>query len=127
MVLISAKNGDLAGVKKAISGGADINAISNALLQASFEGHYEIAKLLIEKGANVNITDDRQGITVLMYAVAGRNIEIIKLLLKHGANVNDKNNEGKTALDIAMAFSSPNRTEIIRILKAAGARIGRGN
>ncbi|KAJ5123791.1 Pfs NACHT and ankyrin domain protein [Penicillium atrosanguineum] len=51
-------NGLLAPAGALISKGADVNTqggrYGNALQAASFEGHQEIAKLLLDKGANVN-------------------------------------------------------------------------
>lgn len=54
----------------------------------------KIAKLLLEKGVNVDL-QDVDGRTPLMNTKD--NIEIVKLLLKYGANVDIKDKDGRTA------------------------------
>ena len=63
---------------------------SSALLNAIKEEQWEIAKLLITFGANVNFNNqiDTDNQTVLQLAVNKKNHEIVKLLLDHGADVN---------------------------------------
>lgn len=56
------------------------------------------------------------GMTALMLA---DNIEVVKLLLAKGADVNAKNKSGRAAL---MYASEKGYTEIVKILKAAGAK-----
>jgi len=46
----------------------------------------EFAKKLIHRGVDVNIRD-RNGKTVLMYALKNINFELVKILIKRGANV----------------------------------------
>ncbi len=57
---------------------------ATALMWASLEGHPEIAKLLIEEGADVNVQND-DGATALMAASQEGHKEIAKLLRKAGA------------------------------------------
>ena len=52
---------------------------------ASYGGHLDVAQLLLENGANINLQDDR-GKTPLVAAYGGNdNLEAMRLLLKHGA------------------------------------------
>ena len=51
---------------------------------ASFEGHTEIAKILIENGADVNAKNNI-GETALMWASEREYAEIVKLLKNAGA------------------------------------------
>ena len=46
-------------------------------------------------------------------------VEIVQLLIENGTNLNVKNNDGKTAMNIA---KTNKRKEIFKILKKAGAK-----
>ena len=59
-----------------------------------------IAKLLLEKGANVN-SIDRWGNNPLWRAVFKRNVEMVRLLMSYGANPNNINKAGKSPLNFA--------------------------
>jgi ankyrin repeat protein len=69
---------------------------------ATQEGHTEIAKLLIEKGAGVNAKDKYNENTPLHMAVQEGYTEIAKLLIEKGADVNTLNKDGNTPLHIAI-------------------------
>jgi len=71
-----------------------------ALLCATFWGHDKIAEMLIEAGADVNATAERQ-ISPLHEAVSSGNIGVAKLLLENGADKQATDHEGKTPLDWA--------------------------
>ena len=77
------------------------------------KGNNELVKLLINKGANLDLTDSN-GITALIYAVQFKNIEILKTLLEHKANKSLVDKNGKTAFEYAV-FSG--NEEIINLLK----------
>ena len=68
--------------------GADVNAKdrfhSFALMQAVFYGHLETARVLVEKGADVNLTDDT-GKTALVLARQKKLPPLADLLKKNGA------------------------------------------
>ncbi|WP_342273365.1 ankyrin repeat domain-containing protein [Spiroplasma endosymbiont of Acasis viretata] len=75
-------------------------------------GYFEIAKLLLEKGADPNIKD--VGGTPLQIAVSNfnNNIEIVKLLLENDADINIQNKYGNnTILDVLF---KNNKIEIIK-------------
>ena len=67
---------------------------------ASKEGKTEIVKILLEKGAQVNM-QDTYGLTALTFASQMGRTEIVKLLLGKGADPNIKSDEVKTAYDYA--------------------------
>jgi cytochrome c len=86
----AAKKGDVASISAALDAGADINgsdAMAPPLYYAVIGSKLEAAKILIERGADVN-APSKLGDAPLVPAVGKRNIELIKLLLDHGANPN---------------------------------------
>ena len=118
-------------VKMLLAAGANPNAGVDegytALFEAAKYGHSKIVKMLLSAGANPNVdyllrlgkpfretwVGGSGNWTPLFEAVRGRHSEIVKMLLSAGANPN------KAALDIA---KKKKYYEIIRILRAAGAR-----
>lgn len=81
------KSGNIELAKKAIAKKADVNTISEStkitpLHIAAINNFYDIEKLLIESGANVNATDKYKQ-NALFYT---NNIALAKLLLDNGAN-----------------------------------------
>lgn len=99
--------------------------------------YLEIIKTLLSRCSDVNCRDRycNTNDALLMYAVRAICPEAVKFLLSHGAQVNYKNREGQTALDMAEKIyirnfsysetfdSKPALTEIIEMLKKAGARL----
>jgi len=76
-----------------------------ALHIASCLGHTEIAKLLVDKGADPN-AKDYLGFTPLHWATAMSHVELVNLLLQHGADIDAKALNDITPLHIAAALGS---------------------
>jgi len=75
----------------------------SALHLACFFGQLEAARLLIERGAEVNLSaDNPTQVFPLHSAAAGRSVEIVSLLLEHGAEANARQHGGWTALQAAV-------------------------
>jgi ankyrin repeat protein len=76
------------------------------LMQASIEGHMEVARLLLEHmgGQGLNTTDN-EGRTALHYAAYEGYDEAVSLLLAKGADPNITDLDGSTALACACAAS----------------------
>lgn len=75
-----------------------------------------MAKLLLDKGADVNAQDEK-GNTPLMAAAAINNAELCRLLLDKGAVVTLANKYGETALDVALKANS---AQCIPLLSGGG-------
>jgi ankyrin repeat protein len=104
------------------------------LLYAARQGCLECARLLIEAGAAVDLTDP-DGVTPLISAVQNAHFDTAKYLLEHGAMVNKWDFWGRTPLYLAVDFNTvphggrPDRRSLddttslafIEILLAAGA------
>lgn len=71
-------------------------ALHYALLYDENSG--EIAKLLIEKGADLEATDNTYGYTPLMYAARYNSIPALQLLIDKGVPLDTKDRDGLTAL-----------------------------
>ncbi len=88
---------------------------------AAFFGHPELAKGLLNRGAEIDSrsTNAMQN-TPLHAAAAGNKLALVKLLLENGADVNARQHGGWTALH--SAAQSGNR-ELAEILLAHGAEV----
>jgi ankyrin repeat protein len=75
-----------------------------ALIQSIGNNHMDIAKLLIEKGADINAARN-DGSTPLIQSIVNKHMEIAKLLIEKGADINAEyknNGHGYTALEFAL-------------------------
>jgi ankyrin repeat protein len=92
-----------------------------ALIWAVRLNHTDIAKLLIESGADVNIKYGYYRWTALYWAALQGQTEVVELLLEHGADVNAAIRGQKyTALSEAVKRGY---TDIVKIIVENGARI----
>jgi ankyrin repeat protein len=96
------RNNDLAGLRSAIAGGANVNARADRdttpLMYAAAFGSLDSLKLLQAAGADVN-AQNALGATALMWSVT--ELAKVRLLLERGADVNAKSSTGRTALLLA--------------------------
>ncbi len=72
----------------------------NALHAAVAKENYELCRLFIEKGVDVNAVQTQQ-VTALHAAAQRGNLKLIKLLVENGAIVHSKMENGDTSIDIA--------------------------
>lgn len=80
--------------------GAEVK-IFNPLLISIEQGNTTLIRLLLEAGADTEVTN-HDGITpLIMVAMQGFQIDILELLIKHNANVNATHQDGATASEIA--------------------------
>jgi ankyrin repeat protein len=104
----------------------DVDTDFTPLLMAAL-GQFDIAKLLLAAGADVNATirkenDLFRGMTPLMLAVDEGSEDLIQLLLDKGADVNAKAPNGDTALSLATDSAPKKRQGVIRMLESAATK-----
>ncbi|XP_031784194.1 putative ankyrin repeat protein RF_0381 [Nasonia vitripennis] len=101
------------------------------LWYAIINGRYQIAKILIRAGADVNRRAgdqchfDYRG-TPLHFAAMKRNEDLVELLLAHGAKINACNSRKDTALHYAV-HADPRCIPTVRCLLRHGARVDLGS
>lgn len=120
--------GDVSKVKKYIDEGADVEGgelpwRSETPLQMAVRGGYlQMAKLLIEEGANV---DAMIIYTPLMIASEAGDIEMARLLIQSGASINMSNNfkdeEIRLPNTALMAAARNQHSEVVQLLIDSGA------
>src|SRR6201996_442186 len=86
--------------------GANVNLPSNNGFQvfpihsAASGNHTDIVRMLVENGAQVNVTQ-QAGVTPLHSAAQNGNLEMLIILLENGAEVNSRMEGGKLPADLA--------------------------
>jgi len=116
---------------------------STPLIIASRKNRREIAKVLIEAGADVNLSDCSQrddifdaatngetspipaginGETPLIEASRYGHVEMVSLLLNADADINGRDTFNQTALMIASMFG---QIEVVKLLLTSGARVNK--
>ena len=117
-------------VEEAFKEGADVNMKHDNgvwfLLVASGHGNARTVNLLLEKGIDVNITDDYDydNNTALSTAVINAKYDVVELLLEKGADINKENNKGDTPLIHAIRFED---YDMVELLLEKGADINKEN
>lgn len=83
----AARSGDRARVAALLDAGVGVNAASkygvSALGFAAERGHFDVVRLLVERGADVTITDSFYGSRPLDMALRGGHLDIALYLLEH--------------------------------------------
>ena len=83
------------------------------LMVAAYNGNADLAKFLVDKGADVNAKTKR-GSTPLMAAVQSGNKEMVKFLLEKGADANAKEQLGLNAYQLALVGKKHELTTLLK-------------
>ncbi|WP_338405958.1 ankyrin repeat domain-containing protein [Wolbachia endosymbiont (group A) of Longitarsus flavicornis] len=106
-----------------VKNSGDINArgkLDRTLLHlASEAGEFDKVKLLLDRGANIEI-QDKFGYTPIFLATQSGKWSVVELLLDRGANIDAQDKEGKTLLHFA---ASGNNLDMVQFLLNRGANI----
>lgn len=116
-LLIAAAEGDLAATTAALQAGTSTSTVGGphartALHLAAENGHVEVAKALLEAGANVNARDTG-GNTPLH--LAGQHAAMGALLMQHGADHEVRNTAGVLAAPSAESVYRPPAKGVLQI------------
>ena len=116
------EHNDLQGTIDLLGLGANVHGRDDKgrtiLMLAALNKHPDIVSTLLERGADISMTDNSKSSNALLYAAEGGDIECIRLLLKAGSDINYKNSYNWTAL---MTAADSNKPEAVRFLKENNA------
>jgi ankyrin repeat protein len=128
-------DGNLVAVQRLLDDGADANAVERnevgysgdlpphsglgrtPLQFACHQGHLEVARLLLNCGADKKKTDNG-GCTPLHLACFRGHLELVRLLIDRGADKEKARNDGSTPLHLACFWG---HLEVVRLLLDCGA------
>lgn len=123
--LCAEKKPDLNLIKKFIKLGAPINTSGynfTPLTRALDNENIELAKLLIESGADVNLKNHNNKYPLCMACDIG-DLSLVKYMISKGANVNVTGKENYTPLLYAADCDSKDSLEIVKLLVEKGAKV----
>lgn len=126
----ASEHGHLDIVKKLLESNAHIDHADDRgqtpLIIASEQGNVEIVGELLLKSAKLD-KQDKEGNTALMkifgsHLTVDQQLAVAKRLVDYGANLHLKNDDGKTALEIAVEQSDPEIIEYLKEVTHAGLK-----
>lgn len=116
---------DINEIKDIIAEGIDLNKqykiFESHLFNSIFQNNFEIIKLLIDAGMNIETIPD----FALNQAIFLRNVDLINLWLKHGADINIRDSQNQTPIYSVFFSNSKNVSaiEVLEILLNKGAEL----
>jgi ankyrin repeat protein len=113
----AADGGDAAAVRGPLDGPSPPHIDVRALTEASWNGHWAVVELLLDRGADVHAAD-KHGFTALRSAAWKGHRDVVELLLDRGADINTQYEYGFTAL-IKAALEG--HQDVVQLLPDRGA------
>lgn len=121
---LAAFKGDTARINALLGKGADINQQDRvgrtALHLAALHERVDVVRMLLDAGAEVDVTDQRFGYRPLHFSARKGNAGVSELLVRHGADLDAQSLRGKTALHLAVINQHP---AVVTILLKYLARV----
>jgi hypothetical protein len=114
-LILAASRGAVTTVRQLLDGGADVDFLddrTSALSIASENGHENVVRLLLERGARVNAKTKRGGAAIHEAAFEGH-ASVVRLLAESGADIDACTDTGATAIGIAEEMG---HLQIVRML-----------
>jgi hypothetical protein len=103
-------------------GGDESCSVDKLLNYAAWQGKLDIAKLFIDRGANLN-WHGNNGFTPLHYAASHQHPEVAQLLIKAGADIEAQDDSGFTPVFRAVRTGEIGYGSVARVLEDHGALI----
>lgn len=89
------------------------------LIMAAKNGQTNLVRMLLDRGADVNLRDRETEVTPLIVAAQQGHLQVVEVLLQKGADVSARDKNGKTALSEALRYQ---HDDVAKLLKEKGAR-----
>jgi ankyrin repeat protein len=132
----AASNGNITKVRELLELGVPVDVLDNreapmgqtALMHAAENGHFDVASVLLNAGANASAKDTAvptfsevaHGHQPLHYAMRSKNVAIAKMLLDAGADPNALSSHLEPPLNVAIQQGN---LEAVKLLLARGAKL----
>jgi ankyrin repeat protein len=122
VLMIAARTGKVDPILALLAHGANVNATEHvqaqtALMWAAAERHHEVARVLIERGADIH-SRSKLGYTPLLFAAREGDEDGVRVLLAAGARINDVAADGTSAL---LAATVTGHVKLAELLLDQGA------
>ncbi|WP_417588337.1 ankyrin repeat domain-containing protein [Owenweeksia hongkongensis] len=107
-LILAAYNNQVEMADKLIQSGADVNytfSQGSAIHGAAFKGHFDVLKLLVENGADIDEPDQNKT-TPLIYATLFGHTELAEYLYVNGADPNYSDATGSSAINYAESLNN---------------------